>query len=162
VGQVPIYYAHSLTHQPEGSRDFVSRYWDLLSSPLYPFGFGLSYAKFAFSNLQLTPPQVKLGQTLKVSVDVENPGSRAGDEVVQLYIHQRAGSASRPVRELKGFERLTLAPGEKKTVHFSLGKEELSFWSPQEKTWVEEPENFDLWIGEDSTATLHTTFKINP
>jgi len=162
VGQVPIYYAHNLTHMPETSRGFVSRYWDGLSSPLFPFGYGLSYTKFAFSSLQLTQPQVKLGQTLKVSVDVENTGSRAGDEVVQLYIHQQAGSASRPVRELKGFERITLAPGEKRTVHFSLGKEELSFWSPQEKKWVEEPENFDLWIGEDSTATLHTTFKINP
>ena len=162
VGQVPIYYAHNLTHQPETARGFVSRYWDGLSSPLFPFGYGLGYSKFAFSNLQLSQPQVKLGQTLKVSVDVENTGSRAGDEGVQLYIHQQAGSASRPVRELKGFERLTLAPGEKKTVHFSLGKEELSYWSPAEKKWVEEPENFDLWIGEDSTATLHTTFKINP
>lgn len=162
VGQVPIYYAHNLTHQPETSRGFVSRYWDSLSSPLYPFGFGLSYTKFTFSNLQLNQPQVRVGQALDVSVDVENTGSRPGDEVVQLYIHQQAGSASRPVRELKGFQRITLAPGEKRTVHFSLGKEELSFWSPQEKKWVEEPENFDLWIGEDSTATLHTTFKINP
>jgi beta-glucosidase len=162
VGQVPIYYAHNLTHMPETSRGFVSRYWDGLSSPLYPFGFGLSYTKFAFSNLQLSQTQVKVGQKLDVSVDVENTGSRTGDEVVQLYIHQQAGSASRPVRELKGFQRITLAPGEKKTVHFSLGKEELSFWSPQAKKWVEEPENFDLWVGADSTATLHTTFKVNP
>jgi beta-glucosidase len=162
VGQLPVYYAHNLTHEPETSLRFKSRYWDLLSSPLYPFGFGLSYTKFAFSNLKLDQPQVKLGERLGVSVDVENMGSRPGDEVVQLYIHQQAGSASRPVRELKGFERITLAPGQKKTVHFSLGKKELSFWSPQEKQWVEELENFDLWVGEDSTATLHTTFKINP
>jgi len=162
VGQVPIYYAHNLTHMPETSRGFVSRYWDGLSSPLYPFGFGLSYTKFAFSNLQLSQTQVKVGQKLDVAVDVENTGSRAGDEVVQLYIHQRAGSASRPVRELKGFQRITLAPGERKTAHFSLGKEELSYWSPQAKKWVEEPENFDLWVGADSTATLHATFKVNP
>ncbi len=162
VGQVPIYYAHNLTHMPETSRGFVSRYWDGLSSPLYPFGFGLSYTKFAFSNLQLSQTQVKVGQKLDVSVDIGNTGSRTGDEVVQLYIHQQAGSASRPVRELKGFQRITLAPGEKKTVHFSLGKGELSFWSPQAKKWVEEPENFDLWVGADSSATLHSGFKVNP
>lgn len=162
VGQVPIYYAHNLTHQPEGSPQFRSRYWDLLSSPLYPFGFGLSYTKFTISNLQLSRATAKVGETLEASVDVQNTGSQTGDEVVQLYIHQQAGSASRPVRQLKGFERITLAPAEKKTVHFSLGKDELSFWSPQEKKWVEEPENFDLWVGEDSTAELHSTFKINP
>ena len=162
VGQVPVYYAHNLTHEPEGSRNFTSRYWDATSSPLYPFGFGLSYAAFAYSNLRLASPRVKPGEKLDTAVDVENTGSRAGDEVVQLYIHQQAGSASRPVRELKGFERVSLAPGQKKTVHFSLGKEELSFWSPQEKRWVEEPENFDVWIGGDSTAVLHATFQVTP
>jgi beta-glucosidase len=162
VGQVPVYYAHNLTHEPETAPNFKSRYWDGLSSPLYPFGYGLSYTKFAFSNLQLSQPEVKVGETLGVSVDVENTGGVAGDEVVQLYIHQQAGSASRPVRQLKGFERITLKPGEKKTVHFSLGKNELSFWSPQDKKWVEEPENFDVWAGGDSTATLHATFKVAP
>ncbi len=162
VGQVPLYYAHNLTHRPETEPDFVSRYWDCLSSPLYPFGYGLSYTTFAFSNLQLSQAQAKLGRELDVSVDVENTGTRAGDEVVQLYIHQRAGSASRPVRELKGFERVTLEPGEKKTVHFSRGKKELSFWSSQEKEWVQETADFDLWVGEDSTATLHTTFEVIP
>jgi beta-glucosidase len=160
VGQVPIYYAHNLTHQPETSKGFVSRYWDGLSSPLYPFGYGLSYTKFEFSNLRLSQAEMKTGQTLEVSVEVANTGGCAGDEVVQLYVHQQAGSASRPVRELKGFQRLTLAPGEKKTVRFSLGKDELSFWSPQEKRWVEEPESFDLWVGEDSTAPLHATFRV--
>jgi beta-glucosidase len=91
---------------------------------------------------------------------VENIGNRPGDEVVQLYIHQQAGSASRPVRQLKGFERVTLAPGEKKTVRFSLSKNDLSFWSPVENRWAVEPENFDLWIGVDSTAIMHTTFKL--
>jgi beta-glucosidase len=162
VGQVPIYYAHNLTQRPETAKGFISRYWDSLSSPLYPFGYGLSYTKFTFSNLRLSQPQVKIGQTLDLFVDVENTGSRAGDEVAQLYIHQRAGSASRPVRELKGFQRIALAPGEKKTVRFSLGKHELSFWSTPEKRWVEEPENFDVWVGEDSTATLHSAFKVNP
>ena len=98
--------------------------------------------------------------TLRVSVDVENRGGTAGDEVVQLYIHQRAGSASRPVRELKGFQRVALAPGEKKTVQFSLGREELKFWSPQAREWVVEPEEFDVWVGGDSKAALHSEFRV--
>ena len=161
VGQIPIYYAHNLTQDPETRPGFSSRYWDQLSSPLYPFGFGLSYSKFAFSNLSLSRTEVPLGQEVEASVDVENTGSRAGDEVAQLYIHQRAGSTSRPVRELKGFERITLAPGEKKTVRFTLDKAKLSFWSTPEKKWVQEPEAFDLWIGNDSTAPLQSTFQVH-
>jgi beta-glucosidase len=160
VGQIPIYYAHNLTQDPETRRGFTSRYWDELSSPLYPFGFGLSYTKFAFSNLQLSRNEVPLGQAFEVAVDVENTGTRAGDEVVQLYIHQRAGSTSRPVRELKGFERVALAPGEKKTVRLTLDKAKLSYWSTPEKKWVEEPEAFDLWVGEDSSAALHAGFQV--
>jgi beta-glucosidase len=80
--------------------------------------------------------------------------------VAQLYIHQKAGSASRPVRELKGFQRVTLAKGEKKTLRFALGKAELSFWSPQAKQWVQEAEAFDVWVGEDSTAKLQGAFKV--
>ena len=162
VGQEPLYYDHNLTHLPETSPRFTSRYWDEASSPLYPFGYGLSYTTFAFSNLRLSGRQVRVGEPLQVSVDVQNTGNRAGDEVVQLYIHQEAGSASRPVRELKGFERVSLAPGEKKTVSFTLGRNELSFWSPQAKKWVEESEPFDVWAGDDSTATLHGTFKVVP
>ncbi|MEJ2008154.1 MAG: beta-glucosidase BglX [Acidobacteriota bacterium] len=162
VGQVPVYYAHNLTQMPDTAPGFKSRYWDGLSSPLYPFGYGLSYTKFAVTHLVLDRNEVKIGEKLGVSVDVQNIGHVAGDEVVQLYIHQRAGSASRPERQLKGFERITLAPGEKKTVHFTLGRNELSFWSPQDKKWVEEPENFDVWVGEDSTAKLHGTFKVIP
>jgi beta-glucosidase len=161
-GQIPIYYAHNLTHQPDSAPGFTSRYWDMPSFPLYPFGYGLSYTKFAFSGLRLSAADVKAGEPLDVAVDVENTGSRAGDEVAQLYIHQRAGSASRPVRELKGFERITLAAGEKKTVHFTLGRDELSYWSSAEKKWVLEPESFEIWVGDDSTATLHAGFKVNP
>jgi beta-glucosidase len=162
VGQVPVYYAHNLTHEPDNAPGFKSRYWDSLISPLYPFGYGLSYSTFAFSNLALSQPQIKLGDALTVSVDVENTGTVAGDEVAQLYIHQRAGSASRPMRQLKGFERIALAPGEKKTLHFTLGRKELSYWSTADRKWVEEPETFDVWAGGDSTAKLHGQFKINP
>jgi beta-glucosidase len=160
TGQVPAYYNHNLTHSPEDAPGFTSRYADFATAPLYPFGYGLSYATFAFSNLKLDQQSIGASGTLQVSVDVENQGAVAGDEVVQLYIHQRAGSASRPARELKGFERIALAPAEKKTVHFSLGKEELKFWSPQARTWVVEPEQFDVWVGGDSRAPLHAEFRV--
>jgi beta-glucosidase len=159
TGQVPIYYNHNLTQNPETSPDFKSRYWDIRSTPLYPFGYGLSYTSFSFDNLKVTPT-ARTGGTLEASVDVTNTGSRAGDAVAQLYIHQRAGSASRPVRQLKGFEHVTLEPGAKRTVHFTLGKDELQFWSPTEKKWVVEPEQFDVWVGEDSTAALHAEFRL--
>lgn len=155
TGQVPIYYAHNLTHQPEGSEGFTSRYWDMATSPLYPFGYGLSYSPFKFSDLRLNTSTMKSNGTADVSVTVTNTGKVSGDAVAQLYIHQQAGSASRPVRQLKGFKRVALAPGESQTLHFPLGRDELSFWSPQEKTWVVEPGKFDVWAGEDATAALH-------
>ncbi len=101
-----------------------------------------------------------MGEQIEVSVDVTNTGSRTGDAVVQLYIHQRAGSASRPVRELKGFRRVSLAAGATQTLHFTLGPKELQFWSPATKTWVVEPEVFDVWVGGDSAATLHSEFRL--
>jgi beta-glucosidase len=162
AGQVPIYYAHNLTHQPEGAQGFTSRYWDIPTSPLYPFGYGLSYTTFSVSNLTLAKPEVRVGEALEVTADVENTGTRAGDEVVQLYVHQRAGSTSRPVRELKGFQRVTLAPGEKRTVRFTIGKDELTYWSTATRSWVEEAEAFDVWVGSDSRATLHGTFRVTP
>jgi beta-glucosidase len=160
-GQLPLYYNHNLTQSPETAPDFKSRYWDIPSTPLYPFGYGLSYTKFAYDNLKLSTKQASVnGGKIEVSVDVSNTGARAGDAVVQLYIHQRAGSASRPVRQLEGFERVALDPGAKKTLHFTLGKDELQFWSPTEKKWVVEPEHFDLWVGADSTAPLHGEFQL--
>jgi len=160
TGQEPIYYNHNLTQNPESAPDFTSRYWDALTSPLYPFGYGLSYTAFAFENLKVSQAEAKVGTTVEVSVDVTNTGGRPGDAVVQLYIHQRAGSASRPVRQLKGFRRVSLSAGAKQTVHFTLGTDELQFWSPATKQWVVEPEQFDVWVGEDSTAKLHAEFRL--
>jgi beta-glucosidase len=157
AGQIPIYYSHNLTQDPAQQG---KRYWNEESVPLYPFGYGLSYTKFEISNMKLSKSELKLGESVEVSVDVKNTGKRAGDEVVQLYIHQQAGSASRPVRELKGFERIALAPGETKTVKFQLGKNELQYWSAAEKKWVLETETFDVWVGSDSTAANHSTFKV--
>ena len=157
AGQVPIYYAHNTTQGPESQG---KRYWDEESTPLYPFGYGLSYSTFTFSNLHVSQPQFRIGQTAEVTADVENTGPSTADEVPQIYIHQQYGSTSRPVRELKGFERITLAAHEKKTVRFSLGSNELSYWSAAKKAWVEEPARFDVWVGADSQATLHGSFTI--
>ena len=156
----PIYYARVLTHQPEDHPAYRSRYWDSPTTPLYPFGFGLSYTTFSINNLQVSAQQVKVGDSLTVSADVTNSGPVAGDEVVQLYIHQKYGSDSRPLRELKGFERVTLQPGEKKTVTFQLGPDELGFWSTSEGKWIQDAADFDLWVGSDSQATLYARFEV--
>jgi beta-glucosidase len=160
TGQLPIYYNHNRTQAPEDAPKFTSRYWDVLTSPLYPFGYGLSYTNFSYDNLKLSAAEAKVGGSVDVSVDVANTGGRAGDAVVQVYIHQRAGSASRPVRQLKGFQRVNLAAGAKQTLHFTLGPDELQFWSPATKQWVVEPEQFDVWVGGDSTAKLHGEFRL--
>jgi len=157
---LPLYYNHNLTQAPEVAPNFTSRYWDIKSTPLYPFGYGLSYTTFSYDNLKLSQSEAKVGATLDVAVDATNSGNRAGDTVVQLYIHQRAGSASRPVRQLKGFQRVTLQPGAKQTVHFKLGPDELQFWSPALKKWVVEPEAFDVWAGDNSQAKLHAEFHL--
>jgi beta-glucosidase len=161
-GHSPLYYAHNLTFQPEGSPRYQSRYWDGPTTALYPFGYGLSYTSFAFANLKADLPQVKVGGAVSVSVDVTNRGSVAGDEVAQLYLHQKAGSDSRPIRELKGFARVTLKPGETKTVRFRLGPEELGYWSTSNGKWIQEAAAFDLWAGGDSTAQLHADLTVTP
>jgi beta-glucosidase len=160
AGSEPLYYNHTRTHEPEDEPRFTSRYWDLNSKPLYPFGYGLSYSTFKFANLQLSKTSMGVGDTTEVKVDVTNTSSVPGDAVAQIYIHQRYGTASRPVRQLKGFERIALLPGETKTLTFPLGKEELKYWNPQTKEWIVEPSEFDVWAGEDSTAGLHADLTI--
>ncbi|HEX9249875.1 MAG TPA: fibronectin type III-like domain-contianing protein [Gemmatimonadaceae bacterium] len=102
------------------------------------------------------------GDNAEVTVDVTNTGTVPGDAVAQLYVHQRSGSASRPVRQLEGFRRVTLQPGETKTLRFRLGRNELQFWSPETKRWAVEPGAFDVWAGEDSAASLHAELTIEP
>lgn len=160
AGEEPLYYNHNLTHEPEDKPDFTSRYWDISSKPLYPFGYGLSYTKFKYSNLRLSAKSIKADGSVEVAVDVTNTGSVAGDAVAQVYIHERYGSASRPVRQLKGFKRIALQPGETQTLKFALGKDELEFWSPQTKAWAVEPSTFDVWAGGDSTASLHAELTV--
>src|SRR5918995_277294 len=126
VGQVPMMYAHTVSHEPENQ---FRRYWDEESTPLFPFGYGLSYAGFSYSDLSVDAESVAADQSLTVSVTVTNDGDRDADEVVQLYLHQRYGSSSRPVRELKGFRRVHLAAGAAETVQFSVGPDERRYWS---------------------------------
>jgi len=156
----PLYYARNMTHSPEGSPMYNPRYWDGLPTPLYPFGFGLSYTAFEFSDLKVSAEKIKVGASLTVTVDVTNTGKVAGDEVAQLYIHQKYGTDTRPIRELKGFERITLQPGETKTVTFHLGTDELTYWSSNAGKWIQDPASFDLWAGSDSQASLHAEFEV--
>jgi beta-glucosidase len=155
AGQEPFFYNHSLSQAPQ---DAATRYWDMPSTPLYPFGFGLSYTTFTIANLRTDRATLNSDAPMQVSVDVQNTGKIAGDEVIQLYTHQRAGSATRPVRELKGFRRVSLLPGEKRTVTLTLTPADLAFWSPATRRQQSELGTFDLWVGSDSTASLHSTF----
>lgn len=156
----PLYYARNTTHSPESIPLYNPRYWDGLPVPLYPFGFGLSYTTFEFSNIKVSSEKIKVGESLTVSVDVTNTGNVAGDEVAQLYIHQKWGTDTRPMRELKGFERITLKPGETKTVNFKLGTDELMYWSTNANAWIQDPTSFDLWAGSDSQASLQAGFEV--
>jgi beta-glucosidase len=157
VGQIPINYAHNTTQAPE---DQAKRYWDVESTPLYPFGFGLSYSQFIFSDLRLSKTKINPDESLDVTVVVQNTGSRTADEVAQLYLHQRYGSSSRPVRELKGFERTELKPAERKTLRFKIGKDERTYWSAASRSWVVDASTFDVWVGPDSSASLHASFDV--
>ena len=138
VGQIPIFYASNLTQIPEAA---ATRYWDESSAPLYPFGFGLSYTTFAFDTLKVESPSVPASESgiLRLSVRVENTGKVAADEVVQAYTHQRAGSASRPVRELKAFSKVHLNAGESKLVKLEIPAASLGYWSPASRERVLEP-----------------------
>ena len=157
VGQVPTIYSHTVSHDPERQG---RRYWDEHSTPLFPFGHGLSYAPISYAGLELDGAAIGVGESLTVSVRVSNEGDRPADEVVQLYLHQRYGSASRPVRELKGFRRISLAAGETQTVSFDLGVAELQYWNAAARDWVVDPSTFDLWVGGSAAASLGAEFEV--
>lgn len=157
VGQIPTFYAHTLSQSP-GDRDAM--YWDESSAPLYPFGYGLSYAPITIDHLLLSSPELHSGGTLNAMVTLKNTGAVDADQTVQLYTHQRAGSASRPIRELKGFVRVHLRAGETRAVTIPLHAEDLRFWSAANHAWALEPGLFDVWIGDSSTAAEHATFTL--
>ncbi len=159
TGQVPVYYNHKNTGRPplEGVK-FTSKYMDCPSSPLFPFGYGLSYTRFRYDSLKIEPAQAGPGGTVKAYAVVTNSGTGAGDEIVQLYIRDRVASVTRPVKELRGFARITLRPGESKTVTFTLGPDELGMWN-RRMQWVVEPGDFQVWIGPNSAEGLEGSFQ---
>lgn len=157
VGQVPMTLSHYTTFQPEFQHE---RYWDESSTPLYPFGHGLSYANFEYSELRVEPAQVAVGETATVRVTLSNTSEVTGDEVAQLYIHQRHGTSTRPVRELKGFQRVTLAPGESRELSFELGPDQLRYWSAVTRDWVQDATTLDVWLGGNSTAELTAELQV--
>jgi len=160
VGQIPIYYNHMNTGRPpDAGNRYNSKYFDLPWTPLFPFGFGLSYTTFKISNLQLSAPRIGVNGKVTVSVEVENTGRRAGDEVVQLYIRDPVASMTRPVKELKGFQRVSLQPGEKRRVEFVLGPEHLGFWN-REMRYVVEPGEFRVMVGASSAETTEAKFDV--
>jgi beta-glucosidase len=160
VGQEPIYYNHTNTGRPpDAANKYTSKYLDVPWTPLYPFGYGLSYTQFRLSNLHLSSTRIRPDGRLTASVEVENTGHRAGDEVVQLYVRDMAASRTRPVKELKGFERVTLKPGEKRRVEFTLTPEHLGFYN-REMRFVVEPGMFKVWAGTDSASGLEASFEV--
>jgi beta-glucosidase len=154
VGQIPLIYAHTRSHEPENQG---RRYWDEASTPLFPFGHGLSYGHFTYSDLTVDQASISPEGTVTVGVRVTNTSEREATEVVQLYLHQRHGSASRPVRELKGFQRVPLPAGASEQVQFTLGPEHRRYWSTTARDWVLDDTVFDIWVGGDSTAQLTIT-----
>ncbi|HEX8494729.1 MAG TPA: glycoside hydrolase family 3 N-terminal domain-containing protein [Pyrinomonadaceae bacterium] len=160
AGQCPIYYNHKSTGRPpDANNKYTSKYLDVAWTPLYPFGYGLSYTKFRMTNLQLSAQSIPADGRLTASVDVENVGTRIGDEVVQLYIRDVASSVTRPVKELKGFVRITLRPGEKRSVVFRLGPEHLGFYN-REMRFAVEPGEFKVFVGPNSQDGLEASFAV--
>ncbi len=160
VGQLPLYYNHKNTGRPPDAKNkYTSKYLDVDWRPLFPFGYGLSYTQFKLSNLQLSSQRIPVNGKLTVTVDIENTGKRAGDEVVQLYIHDVAASVTRPVKELKGFQRVTLQSGQKKHVEFTLGPEHLGFYNRAMK-FVVEPGEFEAMVGPNSEDLIKTKFEV--
>ena len=157
VGQVPMVYSHYRTFQPDAQG---ARYWDEESTPLYPFGHGLAYAEFEYGAVELDRDSIAVGDSVTVSVDVTNTSDRTADEVVQLYIHQRHGTSSRPIRELKGFERVTIEAGATRTVRFQLGSEQLRYWSAVTRGYVQDATTYDIWVGGSSTAQASTVLEV--
>jgi beta-glucosidase len=172
VGQVPIYYAHLNTGRPAEPgeigipmgnpvepKGYTSKYLDVDLTPEYPFGYGLSYATFSYSNLHLSSLLIPMGGRIAVSADITNTGNREGDEIVQLYIRDLVASVAQPVRVLKGFQRIHLRPGEKQTVLFTLSTGDLAFYNERMQL-AAEPGKFQVWIAPDSARGIMGEFRV--
>ena len=164
VGQLPLYYNHKNTGRPylgptDPEQKYKSQYTDVGNSPLYPFGFGLSYTTFEYSNMKISSNKIKFGEKLKISVDLKNTGNYEGQEVVQLYIRDLVGSVTRPVKELKGFEKVNLKKGETKTVSFEISSEDLKFYTIEMKNEAESG-SFEVFVGENSDTDRKANFEL--
>ncbi|RZK57352.1 MAG: beta-glucosidase BglX [Pedobacter sp.] len=161
VGQVPLYYSHKNTGRPEAGKftKFRSNYLDVTNDPLYPFGYGLSYTNFSFSDIKLSSNTLTAGKSITATVKLTNNGKYDGKEVVQLYTRDLVGSITRPVKELKGFQKISLKAGESKDVTFTITQEDLKFYNANLK-FVAEPGDFKLFIGGNSRDVKETSFKL--
>jgi beta-glucosidase len=143
----------------QSSLGFETHYLDAGYKPQYPFGYGLSYSQFDYGNLMLSSKTIKRGEVLTASAEIKNTGNFEAEEIVQLYIRDLVGDITRPIRELKGFQRIRLKPGEIKTVHFNLTADDLTFHN-QMMQLVSEPGMFDIWIAPDSESGLQGIFEL--
>jgi beta-glucosidase len=161
VGQVPIYYNRKNTGRPsaDNSPKFQSNYLDAPNAPLFPFGYGLSYTTFSYGNISLNKTSIKSTETITASITVTNTGRYDGEEVVQLYIRDLVGSITRPLKELKGFQKVMLKTGESKTVNFTIGVNDLKFYNSDLK-WVAEPGDFQVFIGGNSRDVKEASVKL--
>lgn len=166
-GQIPLYYAHKNTGRPAaeaGTKQFAeafkSVYLDQPNSPLFPFGFGLSYTQFVYADLEIARPELSPTDTLIASATITNIGQRAGAEVVQLYVRDLVGSVTRPVKESKGFQKVLLRPGEQQTIRFEIPVQALGF-TGRDLTYTVEPGHFKLWIGPNAISGLEGSFMVN-
>jgi beta-glucosidase len=159
VGQIPIYYDHKNTGRPTSPDRWHTGYLDESKEPLFPFGYGLTYTTFKYSHLQVTTPLIDANGDLHVSAEIQNTGSREATEVAQLYVHDRVAPTSRPVKELKGFSRVTLSPGQNKTVDFTVHGQDLGSYDPSMK-WIVPSGTYDVWIGPSSAEGEHATFVV--
>jgi beta-glucosidase len=158
VGQVPLYYGHKNTGRP-GPTDMVfwSHYTDVPNTPLFPFGHGLSYTTFSYSGMSLSAAEIGFDDELRVTVTVTNTGSRPGTEIVQLYVRDPVGSVTRPIKELRGFQKVELEPGASKRVAFSLSSKDLEFFTAR-GTWEAEPGEFAVFVGTNSRDVTEARF----
>lgn len=162
VGQIPVYYSHLNTGRPynaEHPNKYTSRYFDEANGPLYPFGYGLSYTTFSISDVKLSAPTLSRDGTVTASVDVTNTGKREGATVMQMYIQDVTASQSRPVKELKGFDKVNLKPGETQTISFPIDINALKFWN-QKMKYDAEPGKFNVFIGTDSARVKQAQFEL--
>ncbi len=160
VGQIPNPYNQPPTGRPfDAENKYTSKYLDVPNTPLYPFGYGLSYTTFELSNLSVSPESTAADGEIEVSADVTNTGSRRGDEVVQLYLRDKVASVVQPLRELRGFERVTLRPGQTETVTFTLSRSDFSLVNAANETVVE-PGEFDVWVSNSSEGGLQGSFTV--